>query len=409
MIKKVLVFTLLAFCLMAASSALAQTVHLKDIGMSIDVPEGCAAFYKGHIDDAQAKEFMGMDKKKMTAYLKECGYQIVICQQNPSCEISIETKPAIDTKDWNDIDFTKFLADTAEATETAKKELDLKKMMPLITNQARYMFANFTVDTSSKKTYDMYHYFTQAAGKVFIISCLAYDDTIDEEKAFFDQVVDSIWYDKADSIYGPAPAASGKGKAKTVATDVLSLTIPNTWTANQPDNMELSNGCIHLHISSADAFATISEKEKQGRDRSSITFDGIVDQNNYDSIKVWAEQMATDLETALSAPMTMENLLGAEEVKAIGLPDNMLTMVLDSSVSFDGGQVAMVGHKPFILFTGKSIMTGEDGQVMVRFTQDIRLYYNIYNGYTNMLRFYGTIREDTVKELDKVLRTVKFK
>lgn len=64
MIKKALVLTLFAFCLLAASSALAQTVYLKDIGMSIDVPEGCAAFYEGHVDNAQAKKYMGMDKKR---------------------------------------------------------------------------------------------------------------------------------------------------------------------------------------------------------------------------------------------------------------------------------------------------------------------------------------------------------
>jgi len=120
MIKKALLLTLLVFCLLAASSALAQTVYL------------------------------------------------------------------------NNMDFSKFLDKMAVAAETAKNQIDITKMMPLISNQARYSFAHFSVDTSKRKV-DMYQYHTQVAGRIVIISCLAYDDTIDEEKAFFDQVIDSIW------------------------------------------------------------------------------------------------------------------------------------------------------------------------------------------------------------------------
>jgi hypothetical protein len=409
MIKKVLVFTLLAFCLMAASSAFAQTVHLKDIGMSIDVPEGCAAFYDGHVDEAQAQKYMGMDKKKMTAYLKECGYQMVICQKNPSCEVMIASKPGEEATDWNDMDFSSFLGKMAAAAEAAKKQLNITKMMPLITNQARYSFAHFTVDASTKRTFDMYQYQTQVARKSVAITCLAYDDTIDEEKAFFDQVMDSIWYDGVDSIYGPAPTASGKGKGKAVTTDALSLQFPKTWSAKPSNNMEFYNGYINLNITTSDGWATLSAEQKKGRDRSGITFDGIVDQNGFDSIKDWVKQMASDLETGLSAiPMTMVNLMSEDTVKAFGIPDSMLKLLLDCSVSFDDGAVIMLDDKPFILLTGKSIMTGEDELVMVRFTQDIRLYYNIYNGYTNMLRFTGAIREDAAREMEKVLGTVKF-
>lgn len=377
--------------------------------MSIDVPEGCAAFYEGHVDNAQAKKYMAMDKKKITAYLKEYGYKVVICQKNPSCEVMIASEPAKDNVDWNDMDFDKFLNKMAVAAETAKSQMNITKMMPLITNQARYAFTQFTMDLSSQKTVDMYQYQTQVAGKNIIITCLAYDDTIDEEKAFFDQVMDSIWYDGVDSIYGPAPTASGKSQAKAVTTDVLSLKIPNTWSAKQLDNMEFSNGYIHLFISSADAFATFSEKEKQGSDRNSFDFEGIAEKYGLDSLNVWAKQFASDFETNLSATsVSMGNLLGMFEIKTFGIPDSMLTLVLDNSVNFDDGTVTKLGGKPFILLTGKSIMTGEDERVMVRLTQDIRLYYNLYNGYSNMLQFSGEMREDAAREMKKALGTVKF-
>lgn len=321
----------------------------------------------------------------------------------------IASERAKDNMDWNDIDFDKFLNKMAVAAETAKSQMNITKMMPLITNQARYAFTQFTMDLSSQKTVDMYQYQTQVAGKNIIITCLAYDDTIDEEKAFFDQVMDSIWYDGVDSIYGPAPTASGKSQAKAVTTDVLSLKIPNTWSAKQLDNMEFSNGYIHLFISSADAFATFSEKEKQGSDRNSFDFEGIAEKYGLDSLNVWAKQFASDFETNLSATsISMGNLLGMFEIKTFGISDSMLTMVLDNSVNFDDGTVIKLGGKPSFLLTGKVIMTGENEHVMVRLTQDIRLYYNLYNGYSNMLQFSGEMREDAAREMKKVLGTVKF-
>jgi len=106
--------------------------------------------------------------------------------------------------------------------------------------------------------------------------------------------------------------------------------------------------------------------------------------------------------------MTMEQLMGVDEAKALGFPDSMLTLLMDSSVIFDGGTVSMLDDKPFILLRGKSTMTGEDEHVMVRFTQDIHLYYNIHNGYTNVLRFSGAIREGAAREIEKVLGTMQF-
>jgi hypothetical protein len=408
MIKKALVFTLLAFCLIAAPSAFAQTVYLEDIGMSIDVPEGCAAFYDGHVSEAQAQKYKGMNKKKLTAYLKEHSYQMVICQENPSCEVMINLMPAEDAKDWNDGDFSQFLAYTADMTESAKSKKNITKIMPLITNQMRYLFVHYTLEASKEKTYDFNTYYTQIDGGSVAITCLAYDDTIDEEKAFFDQVMDSIWYDGVDSIYGPAPTASGNSRGKVVATDAFSVKIPNTWSAIPSNDLKYANGYIQLNISCSDGWATLSAQEKQGRDRSGYSFDGI-DQNSYDEIKDWIKQIATDFETGLSAlPLTMANMLDADSDKAFGIPNSMLSLALDNSVSFDDGAITMLGDKPFLLLTGKSTMTGEDEHVMVRFTNDVRMYHNIDNGYINMLQFTGVIREDAAREIEKVIGTVKF-
>jgi hypothetical protein len=408
MIKKALVFTLLAFCLIAAPSALAQTVYFEDIGMSIDVPEGCAAFYDGHVDEAQAMKYMGMDKIRMTAYLKVCGYQMVICQENPSCEVMIESMPAEEATDWNDMSFSQFLANAAEAAERAKSQKNITSIMPLITNQARYFFMHFTIETSKKITHDIYQYHTQVDGRIININCFSNDDTIDEEKAFFDQVLDSIWYDGVDSIYGPAPTASGNSRGKVVATDAFSVKIPNTWSANPLNDLKYDNGYIQLNISCSDGWAALSAQEKQGKDRSSYSFDGI-DQNSYDAIKDWIKQIATDFETRISAlPLTMVKLLDADAVKAFGIPNSMLSLALDNSISFDDGAITMLGDKPFLLFTGKITMTGEDERVMVRFTNDVRMYHNMSNGYINMLQFTGVIREDAAREIEKVISTVKF-